>query len=69
MFAAAPAGGCDVAGELEQVVALVDGQPQRSCDRSEHRLRRTRAAALLERKIKEGKAARASWVEAFRLAR
>ena len=55
---AVPARRRDVAGELEEMVALVLREPQRAGDRGHHRLRRTRAAALLEPRVEVGRHAR-----------
>jgi hypothetical protein len=41
--------------DLEQVVALVAGQPQRASERGEHLLARLRAAALLQARVVIGR--------------
>jgi len=42
---------CGVAGQPEQVIALVEGEPQGPRDRAEHLLRRLRAALLLQPRV------------------
>ena len=49
------AGGRLVAGEVEEVVALVEGQAQRPRQRRDRRLRGSRAAPLLDPRVEVGR--------------
>ena len=55
VVAATGPGRCGVPGELQQVVALVEGEPQRAGERADRLLGGPRAAALLEPRVEVGR--------------